>query len=94
MELWWDAKGGRPSSKEAKVAQSAAKPDFRHHRHHHSKKPAFGPLCLVCRGAALLPLVYYAVCMPWRANLVPAGQHLLSASKHCLLVLIVCAAMV
>jgi hypothetical protein len=29
MEFWWDAKGGRPSSKEAKVAHSAAKPDFR-----------------------------------------------------------------
>lgn len=29
MQFWWDAKGGRPSSKEAKVAHSAAKPDFR-----------------------------------------------------------------
>lgn len=58
-----------------------------------SKSQLFG-LCLVCRGAAVLPMLYYALCMPWHATLGPAGQHLLSASKHCLLVLILCAGMV
>jgi hypothetical protein len=59
-----------------------------------AKKALLYALFLFCMAAAVLPGLYCGLYMLWHALLVPAGQHLLSASEHCLVKQMLCAGMV